>query len=52
LSLLLWALTPSWGVGDLEAVLEAAFHKGLELKEKIEMPANNLSLIVQRKVEE
>jgi hypothetical protein len=43
---------PSWGVRDLEAVIEAASREGLELKEKIEMPANNLSLIFQRKVKE
>ncbi|KAG7356624.1 DUF938 domain containing protein [Nitzschia inconspicua] len=40
---------PSWGVRDIEAVMEAASKEGLELVEKIEMPANNLSLIFQRK---
>jgi Protein of unknown function (DUF938) len=38
----------SWGVRNLELVLEVAAKEGLELKEKIEMPANNLSLIFQR----
>ena len=36
---------PSWGVRDLEAVVKAATDVGLELVEKIEMPANNLALI-------
>jgi hypothetical protein len=40
---------PSWGVRDLEALVEAASREGLELIEKIEMPANNLSLIFQRR---
>jgi Protein of unknown function (DUF938) len=40
---------PTWGVRDLESVIEAASNEGLELIEKIEMPANNLSLIFQRK---
>lgn len=40
---------PSWGVRDLEAVCKAANDEGLELVEKIEMPANNLSLIFRKK---
>jgi hypothetical protein len=33
----------------LEAVCEAAEAQGMELVEKIEMPANNLSLLFRRK---
>jgi hypothetical protein len=40
---------PSWGVRDLEAVCEAAEAQGMELVDKIEMPANNLSLLFRRK---
>lgn len=36
---------PGWGVRDLENVVEEAETCGLILKEKIEMPANNLSVI-------
>jgi pyruvate-formate lyase-activating enzyme len=40
---------PSWGVRDLEAVCKAADEQGLELVEKIEMPANNLSLLFRKR---
>jgi hypothetical protein len=39
----------SWGVRDLESVLELANENGLVLVKKIEMPANNLSLIFSKK---
>mmetsp|Transcript_12614 Transcript_12614/g.34752 ORF Transcript_12614/g.34752 Transcript_12614/m.34752 type:complete len:300 (+) Transcript_12614:97-996(+) len=35
----------AWGVRDLETVLETAESNGLRMVEKVEMPANNLSLI-------
>lgn len=38
----------SWGVRDLESVVALAEENGLELDEKIEMPANNLSLIFRK----
>ena len=40
---------PAWGVRDLEGVVEAALKEGLVLKKKIKMPANNLSLLFERK---
>jgi SAM-dependent methyltransferase len=39
---------PEWGVRDLEAVAELAETHGLELAERIPMPANNLSLVFRR----
>ena len=41
----------SWGVRDLEDVIRVAAKHGLVFKEKVEMPANNLSLIFIRKVQ-
>jgi cyclopropane fatty-acyl-phospholipid synthase-like methyltransferase len=41
-------LDPRFGVRDLEAVEEAARVNGLILRETIEMPANNLSLVFVR----
>ncbi|MCJ2542129.1 DUF938 domain-containing protein [Thermostichus vulcanus] len=43
------AENPEWGVRDLENVVEVAEQKGLILKEVIPMPANNLSVVFQRK---
>lgn len=40
---------PSWGVRNLEDVIAAAESIGLEHKETVEMPANNLSVIFQKK---
>ena len=39
-----------WGVRDLEEVAEVANKEGLKLLEVIEMPANNLSVVFQRKL--
>lgn len=39
---------PGWGVRDLKEVVKAAEMEGFELVEKIDMPANNTSLIFRR----
>ena len=39
---------PAWGVRDLEAVIEVAATAGLALADTIEMPANNLSVVLRR----
>lgn len=39
---------PQWGIRDLEAVVDCAAHHGLALKTVISMPANNLSVVLQR----
>ncbi|MBB4041570.1 cyclopropane fatty-acyl-phospholipid synthase-like methyltransferase [Microvirga flocculans] len=39
---------PEWGIRDLEAVAGLARDHGLELIERIPMPANNLSLVFRR----
>ena len=39
---------PRWGVRDLEAVTAEAERHGLSLVRLVEMPANNLSLVLQR----
>lgn len=39
---------PEWGVRDLEAVANLASSHGLELVERIPMPANNLSAVFLR----
>lgn len=40
---------PDWGVRDLEAVAAAANLAGLEIRDILEMPANNLSLVFSKK---
>jgi len=40
---------PSWGVRDLEAVIERADAAGLQFRERIAMPANNFSLVFDRR---
>ncbi len=42
------ATNPSWGVRNLEDVLPLAGAAGLSLVERIEMPANNFSLVLER----
>jgi hypothetical protein len=42
------AMDPTFGIKDLEKVIEAAAKNGLTLVEKIEMPANNLSVILRK----
>jgi len=37
---------PRWGVRDLEAVIDVA--EGFELEERVEMPANNQTLVFRR----
>lgn len=39
---------PSYGVRDLEVVIEAAAAQGFSLREVTEMPANNLSVVLAR----
>jgi cyclopropane fatty-acyl-phospholipid synthase-like methyltransferase len=39
---------PSWGVRDVADVERAALTQGLRLSEIVEMPANNLSLVLAR----
>jgi SAM-dependent methyltransferase len=39
---------PDWGVRNLEEVAELARGHGLELAERVPMPANNLSLVFRR----
>ena len=40
---------PEWGVRELEVVAQAAAAAGFALEEIVEMPANNLSLILRRR---
>jgi Protein of unknown function (DUF938) len=42
------ARDPSWGVRDVADVERAAAAHGLHLREIVEMPANNLSLLFAR----
>ena len=42
------ARDPSWGVRDLTEVTELASHHALELSERIQMPANNLTAVFRR----
>ncbi len=39
---------PAWGVRNLTDVIKAAEKEGLEFVEKVDMPANNTSLIFRR----
>ena len=41
-------MDPNYGIRDLERVIETAEKNGLTLVEKIEMPANNLSVILRK----
>ena len=40
---------PEWGLRDLDVVRDAAARCGFDLVERVEMPANNLSLVFRRK---
>ena len=42
------SLDPSYGVRNLEDVIEAARSEGLVLVETIDMPANNLSVVFEK----
>jgi hypothetical protein len=42
------ARNPEWGLRGLELVVEEAGRNGLTLEARIEMPANNLSLVFRR----
>jgi Protein of unknown function (DUF938) len=42
------AQNPDWGVRDLEAVVAAAETRGFALSEIVDMPANNLSVVLRR----
>jgi len=42
------ARDPSWGVRDLGDVAEAARAQGLALLERVEMPANNFTVVFER----
>jgi hypothetical protein len=39
---------PAWGVRDLEAVVAEAARRGLSLERRVEMPANNQSIVLRR----
>jgi SAM-dependent methyltransferase len=39
---------PEWGVRDVETVADLAREHGLDLVERLQMPANNLSLVFRR----
>ena len=39
---------PDWGVRDVEDVIEEAASRGIELVETVEMPANNLSVVLRQ----
>ena len=43
------ARDPSWGVRDLEAVTQEAERHGLVFEQRVEMPANNQSLVFRRR---
>jgi len=38
---------PAWGVRDLEAVVHEAAARGFTLEEVVEMPANNLTVVLR-----
>lgn len=39
---------PSWGLRDLEVLIEEARTRGFRLEDVVEMPANNLSVVLRR----
>ncbi len=42
------ARNPKWGIRDIEDVASLAEAHGLKLTETIDMPANNLSLVLEK----
>lgn len=42
------AQNPTWGVRDMEEVVDESAAQGLAFQEAVEMPANNLSLVFKR----
>lgn len=44
------ARDPSWGIRDLGAVVDEAARHGLTLDKVIDMPANNLSVVLRRRL--
>jgi SAM-dependent methyltransferase len=42
------AADPAWGVRDLEAIVELAETAGFALAEVVDMPANNLSVVLRK----
>ena len=46
---LLRATDPEWGVRDLEAVVALAEAAGFDLKEVVEMPSNNFSVVFEKR---
>jgi SAM-dependent methyltransferase len=42
------ARNPSWGVRDLDKIIELAGRHGIKAPERIAMPANNLSVVFRR----
>ena len=43
----LQAQNPSWGIRDLETVLAASEAQGFVVRRIVDMPANNLSLVLE-----
>ncbi|MEX2452140.1 MAG: DUF938 domain-containing protein [Rhodospirillales bacterium] len=43
---------PAWGVRDLDDVSKAAAEQGLVFRERVAMPANNLSVVFEKKKNE
>lgn len=41
------ARDPAWGIRDLETVVEEAVARGFTLEDVVEMPANNLSVVLR-----
>ncbi|MGB8711960.1 MAG: DUF938 domain-containing protein, partial [Onishia taeanensis] len=42
------ARDPRWGIRDLDAVMACAQAEGLALEKVVEMPANNLSVVLRK----
>ena len=44
----LWARNPDWGLREVADVVKLAASKGIDLVDRVAMPANNLSLVFRR----